>query len=587
MFSASLLSMMIHSLPPPARRVFFGIPDDPVFPLSPSVEEVWVSEGRVVPSSQNIAKQLKLALHAWSKEWPRIPLVGGADPEHLSSLVKVASDFIETNRGSLWGRVPLDILIRRYLVTQATSVEQEHLDLGTPVWADSGSAGSSSTCGTLLAQTPIPGSAVVGAAIVDLGEVPPAGASGTPRDFGGKLRHVIYPPGTSVDLSAHAEQVLEVLLERLKTENMLAKTTVSMSLVVNPTPDTVRAGLNCFTQHCAPEMLTAVKAIDAHLSSDKLPAVVNMSLGTHVGPHDGQSPLEKYISGTLFRPSERFLFAAAGNEGSRGISARLDLKTNQADYMELAVNGQCAELLVEFWWDDSIPADVEITALIEGSGFSPSRVAIQPGLAGAALVPAPMGHRPPMNFLTLLHAKSSGTMSCIAFAATRPPPASGKALPELRISFDLMAKSADVMVQAWVVICEKQRQTAFVQGSKEATVAAPASDPKVVSVAGFDQARGQMWRHSSRGPASQYSKATQTKSPAMAHLAHYRGSRGASHGTSYASPRAAADATKPLADPKKRTACTDVKKLIQETYPSVAPVAPVWDPRFGFHKQIT
>ena len=362
---------------------------------------------------------------------------------------------------------------------------------------------------------------------------------------------------------------------------MLDIATVSMALVINPTPQHVRA-LGCFDQHCAPELLTAVQEIDKLLDSDKLPAVVNMSVGTHVGPHNGQSPLEAYISGTLFKPSDRFAFAAAGNEGGKGISARLELKQSAADYMEIIVDPDCTEALVEFWWDDAIPADLEIAARIEGSGFSPITITINPAtVAGVTLTPA--GASAPMSFLSLLHTTTHGTMSCIAFAATRPPARPGRALPEFRISFDLTAKAADVAVHAWLVICEEALRTHFTQGGPEGTVAAPASDPKVVSVAGFDGVLKQMWRYSSRGPASDYTTATPTQSPAMAHLCHPPAAGPTGAGTSYASPRAAADATAVLADPTKVGRATEVEKLIQETYGTVS----AWNPRHGFHQHTT
>lgn len=66
-----------------------------------------------------------------------------------------------------------------------------------------------------------------------------------------------------------------MLLDRLsaphndKSKNMLTK--VSMALINNPTPDTVRLSKGCFDQHCAPEMLDAVKAINSLLDGDKLP----------------------------------------------------------------------------------------------------------------------------------------------------------------------------------------------------------------------------------------------------------------------------------------------------------------------------
>lgn len=584
MFSASLLSMMIHSLPPPALGPFFGEPLDrpgepPGFPTS-------VVAWQAIPDANDLERRFKLALNSWQGPWALIPVVARSDQNNfdkLQALAKESAGYADPVRGFTWGRMPLNLLIQHFLATGTAMIEQEHLDLGTPVRAASGTTGS--TCGTLLAQTPAPGSATVGAAVVDLGDTP-AIAAGAPRDFSGKLRHVPY--GVPVDLSTHAENVLEVLLDRLNgiyapgstSANMLSITTVSMALVLNPTPNQVGASKSCFDQHCAPEMLAAVQAINALLDGDKLPAVVNMSLGTHVGPHNGDSPLEQYISGTLFKPSDRFLFAAAGNEGGKGISSRLELKKDEADYMSLIVDEQCTELLVEFWWDDVGPADVEIVAEIEGGGFTPSRVVIRPGIKGltTVLAPASMGQRPPVSFLTLLESQAHGTMSCIAFAATRAKPG-----PEFRVSFDLTAKSADAVVHAWIVICDAAMKTHFTQGGPEATVAAPASDPKVVSVAGYDRALGQMWRNSSRGPASRYSTASRTQSPAMAHLVENLGTGPASPGTSFASPRAAGDASQPLADPARRSKCTEVDKLLVETYGPLT----AWDPRYGMRKQMT
>jgi hypothetical protein len=364
---------------------------------------------------------------------------------------------------------------------------------------------------------------------------------------------------------------------------MLDITTVSMALVCNPTADEVRRSAGCFDQHCAPEMLTAVQEINKLLDGDKLPAVVNMSLGTHVGPHNGSSPLEAYVAGSVFKPSDRFLFASAGNEGGKGISSRLELRKGEADYMELIVDGTCTELLVEFWWDDSGPADIEMATLTSGSGLVQTPITIAPGLALATFSPAPVGPRPNMGFFSLLHAPSHGKMACIAFAITRTAAAAGApALPELRVSFDITAKSADATVHAWIVLCEKARKTHFTQGGPEWTIVAPASDPKAMSVAGYHQTLGQMWRGSSRGPASRY--AVTTKSPVMAHLSHPPASSTSSeHGTSYASPRAAADATQILADSAKRANATDAEKLVQETYRRTVP----WNSRYGFRQQTT
>jgi hypothetical protein len=579
MFSASLLSLMVHSLPPQVGIPLPGNDEPP--------EEV---KAFGFATSRDLAQLLENARIEWTGEWPMLPVVGRLDPELFdrarSNMGKqeVSGD---ADRGFVWGRVPLDALIKHYFENSEDPPEKEYIDLGTPVWAISVATGSTSKITNLLAQTPSATAASVGAALVDLGKTTAGGATNVPQDFGGKLRHVTYPPGTSIDLSTHAEKVLEVLVDRLSANNMLTKTTVSMALINSPRPDQVRSAKSCFDQHCAPEMLDAVQALNQLLDGDKLsdgtllPAVVNMSVGTHVGPHNGQSPLESFISGSVFKPERRFPFAAAGNEGGQGLSARLDLKQGEADYMNFVATENCTELLIEFWWDETAgPAGMEMRVEIEASGMSKSSIPIYFGFTGATLVAAAVGQRSAVTFLTLCELQAHGNMSCIAFAATRSAASPGtRPLPELSIFFDIKAKSCNAAIHAWTVICDKDRKSGFIQGGPEGTVSAPASDPKVISVAAYDPARKQMWRSSSRGPASRYDRKAPIESPMMAHLSNHPGG---DHGTSFASPRAAADATEPLADPLKRANCTDAKKLIEETY---GPISTICDPRYGFHKQ--
>jgi hypothetical protein len=587
MFSASLLSLMVHSLP---HDVTMGSPGDDDTPTPGSTPTLLT-----VPTSSSLAEQLEQARTRWPGEWPLLPAVGHLDPKLVDRAKDMTKQLsIDENRGFIWGRIPLNDLISYYFANGEEPSSKEYVDLGTPIWAASTAGGSTASIANLIAHTPSPSLASVGAAMVDLGMTPTAGAAGVPQSFGGKLRHVSYPPGTSIDLSAHAEEVLEVLLDRLSapnndiSKNMLKKTTVSMALINNPTPDQVRQSKDCFDQHCAPEMLDAIKAINSLLDGDKLPdgtlmpAVVNMSVGTHVGPHNGQSPLEGYISGSVFKPGRRFPFAAAGNEGLQALSARLELKQGEADYMHFVATDDCTELLIEFWWDEAAsPADMEIVVETKARGMSTSVIPIASGPTGPTLVASAVGQRRSATFLTLCQSQSHGTMSCIAFAVTRTAASPGHGpLPELQISFDITAKSSNAAIHAWTVICDKKRKSHFTRGGPEGTVSAPASDPTVVSVAAFDPARGQMWRDSSRGPASRYDSNTPIESPMMAHLSNNPNGQG---GTSFASPRAAADATVPLANSVTRANCTEPKKLIEQTYGTIAAA---FDPRYGFSKQI-
>ena len=149
--------------------------------------------------------------------------------------------------------------------------------------------------------------------------------------------------------------------------------------------------------------------------------------------------------------------------------------------------------------------------------------------------------------------------SCIAFAISSVAP--GVSLPQLQIRFTLLALR-DIVVNAWIVVAEPNSQTTFVAGRQDGTIMVPASEPSVLSVAGL-RSTGQMWEGSSRGPAAQYDPAAVVRAnPLMAHLANL----GSDFGTSYASPRACADAAATLADPIKRPKCIDAESLLSQMY---------------------
>gem|GEM_PF-310183 len=67
------------------------------------------------------------------------------------------------------------------------------------------------------------------------------------------------------------------------------------------------------------KVIDAVDYIFKYAESMGKPAVINMSLGTHVGPHDGTSLLEQGLDGLA--GDGKVLVAAAGNEGSTPLHA--------------------------------------------------------------------------------------------------------------------------------------------------------------------------------------------------------------------------------------------------------------------------
>src|SRR5262249_12683142 len=130
---------------------------------------------------------------------------------------------------------------------------------------------------------------------------------------------------------------------------------------MEPTVLQIGAGRSCFEQAGTKEILDAITALEPQLTADGLPVALNMSLGTHVVPHNGEAPLQDYIAGTILT-NARFARAAAGSEGGAGTAAKWSVPANEEDLVSVHTGRFCEELLIEFWWDDSQTADLSIQA---------------------------------------------------------------------------------------------------------------------------------------------------------------------------------------------------------------------------------
>jgi hypothetical protein len=566
MFSPSLISMILHSILPEGE-----VPKPFALGESTDFKESWHLAQHVSDLSTQYKPQV----------WPRLPIVGrltGLAPKFQPEFFeRWFANYVRTDRVEgvtfFWGRVPVNLLAEHFREFHGWDAKDYYLDLGTTVRAAGSNSSFDKNCEMYLKRSAPPGRAKVGAAVVDLS----SDVKKAPDNYGNSLRHVI----TTHELSDHAEQVLSVLLERLDKHGILGDTTVSCALVVPPVA-MVSTGKSCFDQANAVEMLDALKALEPQLTSDNLPVAINMSVGTHVGPHNGDSPLEEYIAKKLFRPRERFVVAAAGNDGSSGLAAKVELVATQTDFLSLQTGSRCKDLLVEFWWDDSTGANLKIEADIyeplPPSGRAHQGVVrIGPGLAGTGLSNYYPAGLQSMTSQSLFQAKCRNNLSCIAFALST----TNKALPVLDISFALLS-AADVVVNAWIVVCEETPQTTFIAGGPEGNVRVPASESTVLSVAGTE-ASGQMWAESSRGPTAQYGSGPVGQVPLMAHLVTLAGGAG----TSYSSPRACGDAVAALADYTKRTQCNDATDLLCQAYGLGRKSLPTWNKRSGYHKQTT
>lgn len=106
----------------------------------------------------------------------------------------------------------------------------------------------------------------------------------------------------------------------------------------------------------------AVDFIFAMADSLNKPAVVNASLGTYLGSHDGKDPASQVIDGLLNEQPGRIMVAAAGNSGSQGKYHVQGLVDTDTSFTWMKVNPDAAfevpACYFDLWADTSNFKDV-------------------------------------------------------------------------------------------------------------------------------------------------------------------------------------------------------------------------------------
>jgi subtilisin family serine protease len=98
------------------------------------------------------------------------------------------------------------------------------------------------------------------------------------------------------------------------------------------------------------------------------PAVVNISLGGHAGPHDGTGPFESMVSGLVDRAG-RVVVAAAGNEGAANIHVGGEIRVRTT----WTIVPSASSVAVRFWY--ASPARFQLSVLSPSGGS----VSVMPG----------------------------------------------------------------------------------------------------------------------------------------------------------------------------------------------------------------
>lgn len=482
------------------------------------------------------------------------------------------SDEPDAPRGQrfFWGRVPIFDVVSYGTEYGAADPNDEFVDLGTPLVPAASTSLSSDAhqrCDRLLRRTGgSPPQIIV--AIVDEGKHV---AGATAEDFGGQLTQVITK---DIKMSEHAKTVLAVLLERLDGYGLLSDVKVLCSLAAVTSPP---IGLQVFEHNGSVELAGAVDALASVLQGENLPVVVNISLGTHVGPHNGNSPAESQVDRLLRGGGKRFVCGAAGNDGARGVHGVRALNAGVRDYMHFNVGSEgCQELLLEFWWDHAQSSSLSMEVDVSVPGVAPRAL---PSMLIDSNAPASfaVASGSPYARASLFAARCHSNMSCAAFMVTaknRGDLAGAQAVIEL-------SSNTDVFVNAWTA-AGGNAQSSFVGAGSAGTVMVPATADEVISVAGLVNKK--VWVQSSYGPSACYELGRERLDPQLSYNADGGGIDGAV-GTSFASPRAAADTVKLLLDPALGPQCVSMDFVVQHLVGITSPYLN-WNPRIGFGRVV-
>lgn len=126
----------------------------------------------------------------------------------------------------------------------------------------------------------------------------------------------------------------------------------------------------------------AANYIFTYAQSVNKPAVINMSLGGHIGPHDGTSLLDQAFD-QLVGPG-KILVGAAGNEGSNKLHLHAELNNNtiktHAEFQgENPLQGQGR---IETWGDVGTEYEISVTFLNAGTGINWSTPFVSSNISG-------------------------------------------------------------------------------------------------------------------------------------------------------------------------------------------------------------
>ena len=213
------------------------------------------------------------------------------------------------------------------------------------------------------------------------------------------------------------------------------------------------------------EVILGVDTLVRQAISENVPLVINLSLGTSMGAHDGQSMFETYLKevGVLGR---NLIVVSAGNEGDAGHHASMDITTGE-QFRQFRVGPEVSDLELQIWYSS---LDRLFWTLLDPRGNPAEQGAVQLG-------PTPYQSR------TGFRVRFPGAVTPGIWSVRAVP----KSVREGRV--DLWLPSQDAI----------GKETRFLIPDPEGTVTLPGTIPEVLTVGAYDSQRRQVAPFSGRG----------------------------------------------------------------------------------------
>jgi subtilisin family serine protease len=223
-----------------------------------------------------------------------------------------------------------------------------------------------------------------------------------------------------------------------------------------------------------------------------LPAVVNLSQGHQIGPHDAKGQFEQAITGLVSADPHRIVVTSAGNVGDKAMHARVALADGVAVDVEFEVPSYVGPFVVlDVWYDRRDRIAVELLSPVAGS----SGFVLGSDCKGGQLGPDSYDIIGNPNVLGV----RAGELEVKLMTGNPPGHVSAGIW---RVRFTGISMTSGAAIDCWLDAGTPMSPNFISHTMTECTITAPATAKDVLTVGSYrmSNVRGQLSSTSSHGP---------------------------------------------------------------------------------------